>query len=411
MQYRMVPKTGEKLSALGFGGMRFPMQKNGRIDKEQTARLLQYAIDNGINYIDTAYMYHNGESEVVIGQALEGGYRENVNLATKLPHWYVRKYEDMEHFLDIQLSRLRTDCIDYYLIHSLKCESWERIRDMGVLDFLDRMKSEGKIRNAGFSFHDSLPVFKDIVDAYDWEFCQIQYNYLDERHQAGTEGLLYAAGRNLAIMVMEPLRGGLLGRPAPGEIGKIWDKLAVKRSPAEWGFRWVLDHSAVCVVLSGMNAKSQLEENIRVAADALPMSLTGKELAVIAKARDAWRSLMRVSCTGCAYCMPCPAGVNIPECFSLYNASFYDREKGKIPPSSSRFMYMVNLGGVMGTPECASLCKNCGKCVKACPQQLPIPKLLEDVRNRMEGRALWLKRPFLRIAIGLMRRYEGKKTR
>lgn len=380
MLYRKVPKTGDELSVLGFGCMRLPMKKNGGIDEERAIRQLRYAIDHGVNYVDTAPVYHFGRSEKVLARALEDGYRGKVRLATKLPPWSVRAREDMDHILDSQLATLHADHIDYYLLHSLSGSSWEKMKNLGVRKFLDSAKKEGKIKNAGFSFHGDIASFKEIVNEYDWEFCQIQYNYLDEYNQAGTAGLEYAASKNLAVMIMEPIRGGNLAGQVPAEIKKIWDESKVRRSPAEWALRWVWDHPEVTVVLSGMNDESHIDENLRVADEGLPHSLTSDELAIISRVRDTYRRLMKVNCTGCGYCMPCPAGVDIPGCFSLYNAHFlfpHDR--------SAKFQYFGRHGGLLSGVSYAGLCRKCGKCSKICPQSISIPERLREVSEEMEG--------------------------
>jgi predicted aldo/keto reductase-like oxidoreductase len=234
MLYRTVPKTGDKLSILGFGCMRYPSTRTGGVDEERTIRQIRHAIDKGVNYLDTAPVYHMGRSEQVLGKALAGGYREKVRIATKLPHWSVFGREDMDRILNAQLRTLQTDHIDYYLLHSLSKSSFEKLLGLGVLEFLDTAKKDGRIKNAGFSFHGNTSAFREIVDAYDWEFCQIQYNYLDETSQAGTEGLGYAAAKGLAVIIMEPLRGGNLAGRVPETIRKIWDSAPVKRTPAEW---------------------------------------------------------------------------------------------------------------------------------------------------------------------------------
>ena len=379
MLYRTVPKTGEQLSALGFGCMRYP-SKNGRIEEERTIGQIRHAIDNGVNYFDTAPLYHLGRSEPILAKALQGGYREKVKIATKLPHWTVRERADMDRILAKHLATLQTDHIDYYLLHSLAGESWEKLLHLGVPEFLDKAKASGKIRNAGFSFHGNFDTFKTIVDGYDWQFCQIQYNLLDEHNQAGTAGLRYAAGKGLAVMVMEPLRGGSLAGHVPDEVQKIYDQAPVKRSAADWALRWVLDHPEVTVVLSGMNDEAHIDENIRVAGEALPGSLTPEERALIGRVRDEYRRLMKVGCTGCGYCMPCPFGVDIPGCFADYNTSAlfpHDR--------TGKFQYMGHHGGLMGGKSYAGLCRQCGKCQKICPQHLPIPGLMKDVSREMEG--------------------------
>ena len=315
MLYRKVPKTGDELSVLGFGCMRFPTKRGGGIDEGRAIRQVRYALDHGVNYVDTAPAYHLGRSESVLARALSDGYRKKVRLATKLPPWSVRSRQDMDHVLDAQLTKLQTGFIDYYLLHSLSGASWVEMRNLGVREFLDSAKKDGRIKNAGFSFHGDIESFKEIVNAYDWEFCQIQYNYLDEFNQAGTEGLEYAASKRLAVIIMEPLHGGNLAGPNPAEIQKIWEESPVKRSPAEWALRWVWNHPEVTTVLSGMNNELHIDENIHAADKALPNSLTVDELSTIARVGDTYRRLMKVNCTGCRYCMPCPAGVDIPGCF------------------------------------------------------------------------------------------------
>jgi predicted aldo/keto reductase-like oxidoreductase len=286
----------------------------------------------------------------------------------------------MDRILDTQLATLKTDHIDYYLLHSLTRVSFEKLKQFGVLEFLTAAKKDGRIRNAGFSSHADLPAFKELVDSYDWTFCQIQYNYLDEKGQAGTEGLEYAHNKNLAVIIMEPLRGGNLGGKVPDDVKKIWDASFVKRSPAEWALRWVWDHPEVTVVLSGMNDEGHIDENIRAAEGGYPRSLTEDERSRIAQVRDTYGRLMKVGCTGCSYCMPCPAGVDIPGCFSLYNAHHlfpHDR--------SAKFQYFGRHGGLMGGISSAGLCRACGKCEKACPQHLPVRDRLRDVSKEMEG--------------------------
>jgi predicted aldo/keto reductase-like oxidoreductase len=381
MLYRKVPKTGDDLSILGFGSMRLPAHAGGSgIDEDRAIRQLRYAIDHGVNYVDTAPAYHFGKSEQVLGRALENGYREKVRLATKLPPWSVRSREDMDRILSGQLATLKTDHIDYYLLHSLAKVSFEKLKNLGVLEFLDAARKDGRIRNAGFSTHADLPAFKEFIDSYDWTFCQIQYNYLDEQNQAGTQGLKYAHEKNLAVMIMEPLRGGNLGGPVPEEVKKIWDGLPIQRSPAVWALRWVWDHPEVTVVLSGMNDEGHIDENLTAAEDAYPRSLTEEELSRIASVRDMYGRLMKVGCTGCSYCMPCPAGVDIPGCFSLYNAHHLFPHD-----HSAKFQYFGRHGGLMGGISYAGLCRACGKCEKACPQHLPIRDRLRDVSREMEG--------------------------
>ena len=382
MLYRKAPKTGDELAILGFGCMRLA-QKDGRIDEERATRQIRHSIDRGVNYIDTAWPYHGGESERFLGRALAGGYRERVKLATKLPAWLVENRADMDRFLDAQLRKLAASRIDYYLVHSLRGNAWDRIAALGVAGFLDRAKSDGRIVNAGFSFHGMREDFKRIVDAYPWEFCQIQYNYLDEENQAGTEGLKYAASKGLGVIVMEPLRGGTLAVPPPPEIDALWRESQPRRSPAEWALRWVWNHPEVTVALSGMNDQAQVEENLRVAAEAGPGSLTAEEAGLVGRVARKYREIMKVGCTGCGYCQPCPSGVDIAGSFDLFNAfhTFGKTEAG--------FLYVLRAGGILsGRPAYASLCARCLDCLEKCPQQLPIPDLLEQVAKEFEGDGL-----------------------
>ena len=257
MQYRTVPKNGDKLSVLGFGTMRLPL-KGQNIDEERAIKQIRFAIDNGVNYVDSAPPYHGGESEKVLGKALLDGYRKKVKVATKLTPFLLNKAEDMDKMLNMQLQKLQTDHIDYYLLHGLEAEFWKKLRGFGALKFLEKAKAEGKIVNMGFSFHGSLETFKEIIAADDWVMCQLQYNFMDEKLQAGTEGLKYAASKNLAVMVMEPLRGGVLAGELPKAVKQIYDNAKVQRSPAEWGLRWVWNHPEVTVALSGMNDEKQV---------------------------------------------------------------------------------------------------------------------------------------------------------
>jgi len=367
--------------------------KLGSIDEERATRQIRDAIDKGVNYIDTAAPYHSGESERFLGRALQDGYREKVKLATKLPPFSVKTRGDMDRILDIQLKKLQTDHIDYYLLHGLEANQWKKLFDLGVLEFLDSAKSAGKIRNAGFSFHGDRKTFKEIIDAYDWVFCQIQYNFIDETNQAGTEGLRYAASRNIAVMIMEPLRGGMLARKLPKDIEQIYRRAGTKRTAAEWALRWVWNHKEVTVVLSGMNDENHIAENLKTCEDALPGSMTADELRTMEEIAGTYKQLMKVGCTGCSYCMPCPVGVNIPQCFSLYN----DYHMG-VNSLMTRGMYGMGLmGAIGGTPAHAALCKNCGKCMKACPQHILIPEELKKVSKTLGGLRTKIMLPLMRM--------------
>ncbi|MGA2156739.1 MAG: aldo/keto reductase [Bryobacteraceae bacterium] len=383
MLYRKAPRTGDELSILGFGCMRLP-QKDGRIDEARATRQIRHAIDRGVNYIDTAWPYHAGESEPFVGRVLAEGYRERVKLATKLPAWLVRNRADMDRFLDAQLKKLNTSRIDYYLVHSLNGGSWDGIAALGVAGFLDRAQADGRIGNAGFSYHGMREDFPRVAGAYPWTFCQIQYNYLDEELQAGTAGLLDAARKGLAVIVMEPLRGGTLAAAPPPAIDALWREAEFCRTPAEWALRWVWNHPEVTVALSGMNDEAQVEENLRIAADARPGSLTAAEAVLIERVGRKYREITKVGCTGCGYCQPCPSGVDIPGCFDSFNA-FHTFGKTR----EARFQYVLRASGVLsGHPAYASLCSQCRDCVEKCPQSLPIPDLLEQVVSQFEGDGL-----------------------
>lgn len=396
MLYRQMGKTGDKVSILGYGCMRFP-QRNGKIDEERTRRQIIQAIESGVNYFDTAWIYHGGRSETILGDIFAEGYRDKVRIATKLPLYLVNSKSDMEDILDKQLKKLRTDHIDYYLLHAVNdMESWERLKRLGVREFAEQAKKDGRIRWFGFSFHGSKEDFKAIIDDYSWDMCQIQYNYIDESFQAGREGLEYAASKGIGVVIMEPLRGGKLAGRMPQEIRKIWDTAGTKRTAADWALRWLWNQPGVSVVLSGMSEESQIEENTKLADEVLPGSLSSEELELYDKVRHEFYRLMRVGCTGCGYCMPCPAGVDIPFCFSYYNTRHFFNAK------RAQFQYLAFAGGLYGgRPSYASLCKQCGKCEKVCPQHLPIREKLKEVSADMEPRvirpALWLVRKYFKM--------------
>ncbi len=380
MNYRIIPKTGDKISILGYGCMRLPV-KHGKIDEKRASAQIYRAIDLGVNYFDTAMPYHLGESEPFLGKILSGEKRDKIKIATKLPPWSIKKKDDMNIIIDTQLRRLKTDRIDYYLLHALQRENWKRLNSLDVLNFLEKQKEAGKIIYKGFSFHGDRETFREIIDAYDWDFCQIQFNYLDVNRQAGLEGLKYAASKGIGIVIMEPLRGGALAKTPPKAIKHIWDEAETKRTPAEWSLRWIWNHPEVTCILSGMNEEKHIEENLRIASDALPYLMTDKELNIVERVAGKYHELMKIGCTGCGYCLPCPAGVNIPACFELFNRKnmFGDSWQSKV-------FYMGWVAGFSGgKPAYASLCKNCGKCVKKCPQNLPIPEYLKQVAKEFDG--------------------------
>ncbi|MBI4958289.1 MAG: aldo/keto reductase [Desulfovibrio sp.] len=383
MLYRKMPKNGDELSILGFGCMRLPALSDGSIDEPRAIAQIRECIDKGINYMDTAWPYHGGASEPLLGKALKDGYREKVKIATKLPSWLISCRADMDLYLNAQLEKLGTDHIDYYLVHALEGTSWDKLEGLGVREFLDTAKKDGRILNAGFSFHGLSEDFTRIIDAYPWVFCQIQYNYLDQEFQAGTAGLKYAGSKGIGVVIMEPLRGGNLALPtAPPAVAAIWDEATVKRSPAEWALRWVWNHPEVTVVLSGMNEETHIAQNLAIAEKALPNSLTRQELDLVDRVARKYQELMQVGCTGCAYCMPCPAGVKIPKCFDFFNKMHMF---GNV--QEAKFMYIAFGSGATshGEPGFASQCVACGECLEKCPQHIPIPDMLERVAAELEG--------------------------
>ncbi|HDK7156878.1 TPA: aldo/keto reductase [Clostridium botulinum] len=377
MLYRKFGKTDEEVSILGFGCMRLPVINNdpAKIDEKKAVKQIRYAIDKGVNYIDTAYPYHEGTSEFLVGKALKDGYRERIKLATKLPSWLIKSREDMDKYLNEQLEKLQTDHIDFYLLHALNKEDWENLKKHNVFEFLDKAIEDGRIKYAGFSFHDELSLFKEIVDAYDWSFCQIQYNFIDENYQAGIKGLKYASQKGLAVVIMEPLRGGNLARIVPDDVKEIWNKAHIKRSPAQWGFRFLWNYPEITVVLSGMEKMDHIEENIKESNNGYANSLTEKELELIDRVKEIYISRIKVDCTNCRYCMPCPFGVNIPKNFKYLNmASIYsDMKKQK-----KKYVSYLNKN------EKASNCRKCGKCEEACPQNIKIRNMLEEVVKTFE---------------------------
>ncbi|MBN2028778.1 aldo/keto reductase [bacterium] len=388
MLYRDMPKTKDKLSILGFGCMRLPGGQTN-VNEKEAIEQIRYAIDQGINYLDTAWPYHNGKSEVVLGKALRDGYREKVKIADKLPHWLCKTRDDMEYYLNAQLKRLDQEVIDYYLIHSLDGAAWDHLQSLGIMDFMDNAKESGKAANIGFSFHGLRDDFKQIIDDYDWDFCQIQFNILDKHFQAGVEGLDYARSKNIGVIIMEPLRGGSLAKKLPDQVEKIYRNFPTARSNAEWALRWIWNHPGVVTVLSGMNHKDQIDENIQIAEKAEVGSLSTEELNTVENAAAAFRSLMKVPCTGCQYCQPCPQNVNIPSAFTFYNNKYLFKQG-----IMNRGFYLMQLGDMQQRrPALASQCISCGLCVKHCPQHIDIPAELKKVEKEFEGK--WTTKPLM----------------
>jgi uncharacterized protein len=380
MKYR---PFGKKIdwqgSALGFGAMRLPQNSPNPADvnEAEAIKMMRYCIDNGVNYVDTAYPYHAGKSEVVVGKALKDGYREKVKLATKLPSWAVQTASDFDKYLDEQLKRLQTDTIDFYLLHGLNKQYWPKLRKVKVFESAEKAMADGRIGKLGFSFHDDLALFKEIVDAYDnWTFCQVQYNYMDTAFQAGTKGVHYAAGKGLAVVVMEPLKGGSLAKQPPEAVGKIWDQAKHKRSPADWALMWVWEQSDVSLVLSGMSTFDQVKENVEIADRSGPGALTPSEYKLIARARSAFKKLRPIPCTSCGYCQPCKQGVDIPRIFEFYN-------NGIMHQDMKRASFYYNFPISMNPDQRADKCIDCGECEEACPQKIPIAKWLKKVHAEL----------------------------
>ncbi len=386
-------KNGDQLSILGFGCMRFPTRA-GMIDEPRAIAMIHDSIDKGVNYFDTAYIYHAGRSESLLGKALAGGLREKVKIATKLPPFMVKKLENAQKIFNTQLGRLQTDYIDYYLLHMLTDKAgFDRLSELGVLKWLEELKAKGTIKNIGFSFHGIKSEFLNILKAYPWDFCQIQYNYMDENNQATREGLKAAAAMGIPVVVMEPLRGGKLVTHLPEEVKKTFADCQKDRSPAEWALRWIWNHPEVNVVLSGMSNEEQVLDNIRIASDAQANSLTEEELGAFEKVKSVLQERTRVPCTACGYCMPCPAGVDIPGCFSHYNDKYLTKDRG------ARIRYFQNMA-LASKPSLASQCKDCGKCETHCPQNIEIRSQLRVVSREMEGILL---KPVVKFARKLMR--------
>ena len=380
MRYTFLGKTGLRVSALGFGLMRLPdiqggMRRDLPADPAKTRDLVAKAVEQGINYFDTAYPYHQKTSETVLGLALEDlGIRQDCVIATKLPSASMKTPERWEDIFAEQLQKLRTDHVDVYLVHNLNRVRWADFMHNGGLAFLSRLKREGRATAIGFSLHDETDIFRAVLDGYDWDVCQIQFNYLDINLQAGLAGYEYAAAKGVPVISMETLKGGMLACTPPAAVQAVWDDPALpRRSPAEWALRWVLDHAGIAVALSGMGHEAELRANA-ACADHVPGSLSAQELAAIDKARQLYQAMYRIQCTGCAYCVPCPQGVTIPYLFRLYNnyKLFNETHWAKI-------QYAQTLVTGTGVPSCTG----CGRCARQCPQGLAIPELLHDIHEEL----------------------------
>jgi len=378
MKYRPFGNLDFQVSALGFGAMRLPIIDNDttKIDEPEAIKMIHYAFDHGVNYIDTAWFYHGGFSEVVVGKALKQGYREKVKLATKLPARLVQTIDDCDKYLNEQFKRLQTDHIDFYLLHAMNKRTWPQVRDIDIFSWAEKAIKDGKFRYLGFSFHDEFDVFKDIIDTYDkWTFCQIQYNLMDTEYQAGTKGLKYAAEKGLGVVIMEPIRGGALAKNPPDDVAELWDSAPTKRSPAEWALQWVWNQPEVSTVLSGMTAMDHVVENVEAADRSGVNALMDEETEVIDRVREAYRKKSPIPCTNCKYCLPCSNNVNIPGVFGIYNdAIMY----GDLTRAKMLYQIRVQDG------ERAVECLECQECEELCPQEIPISEWMKKARELLE---------------------------
>ena len=384
MKYCNDKKSGNNLSILGFGCMRFPRKSITLVDIDKTEEIILKAVQNGVNYFDTAFIY--GSSEEILGQIIQkNNLRNKIFLATKLPLAKIRKYKDFETFFQTQLERLQTDFIDYYLMHNLsETELWKRLCEIGIEKWIEEKKKSGEIRSIGFSFHGKQNEFLKLLDAYAWDFCQIQYNYININYQAGVTGLKKASEKGIMVFVMEPLLGGKLAEGLPSKAVKVFESVNKALSPAAWALKWLWNQKEVSVVLSGMNRISQLEENIETANSSFHDMLNEEEKSAFESVIKIFNASYKIPCTGCNYCMPCPFGVNIPGCFAAYNVS------SAVGMFSGLQLYLTSTG--ISDPKinyAASKCKQCGECEKRCPQHIQIIKSLKKVTKKMES--FWIK--------------------
>lgn len=375
MQYRKDRKENE-ISALGYGCMRFT-KKGGNVDLEKAEREVLAAIEGGVNYLDTAYVYAG--NEVAVGEILaRTNTRDKVYLATKLPHYLIKSIDGVEKMFREELRRLQTDHIDYYLMHMLTdIPTWERLKKLGMEQWIKGKLASGEIRNIGFSYHGNTEMFQKLVDAYDWDFCQIQYNYMDEHSQAGVEGLRYANKKGLPVIIMEPLRGGRLVNLLPESAKELFERDEEKRTPAELALKWLYDQPEVTCVLSGMNSLEMVEQNVKTACESPVGCLTESDRRLIEQVKEEIAKKVKVGCTGCGYCMPCPRGVDIPGTFRCYNAMYSEGKQG------GRKEYLQCTAFRKDTSS-ASQCISCGKCETHCPQQIPIRKELKQAAKELE---------------------------
>jgi predicted aldo/keto reductase-like oxidoreductase len=381
MQYRKFGKLDWKVSALGFGAMRLPTlgADQSKIDEPEAIKMIRYAADNGVNYIDSAYLYHMGQSEIVVGKALKDGYRQKMKVVTKLPVNFMEKPDDIDKILNEQLKKLDIDKIDFYLLHGLNKVGWGKVKDWNIIKWAEKQMAQGKIGRLGFSFHDTFDVFKDVVDGYDnWVLAQIQYNYMDEHEQAGRKGVEYAASKGLALVIMEPLRGGKLSKdPMPAPVAKTINEAKRQMPAVEWAFNWLWNQPEISVTISGMSTMNQVKENVEIASRFKgPGSLKTEDLAVVKKMQAAFKSLSPISCTQCRYCQPCPNNVNIPTVFQIYNDAvmYDDTQHGK-------FIYNSAFG--IPQDQRGDKCVECNECLEKCPQKIDIPSWLKKAHETL----------------------------
>jgi predicted aldo/keto reductase-like oxidoreductase len=382
VEYRSFGKLDWKPSALGFGTMRLPTVGNdpAQVNEAETIKLIRYAIDHGVNYIDSAFTYHDGNSEATIGKALSGKYRQKTKIATKMPVYQVQTKEDLDRILDLQMKRLQTHFIDFYLFHSLNKMLWQKVKDLDMIGWAERQVAKGRLGYLGFSFHDELEVFKEIVDSYDnWTISQIQYNYLSEKYQAGREGLKYAASKGLAVVIMEPLAGGMLAVNPPAQIQKELTKTLVQRTPVDWALQWIWSQPEVSLALSGMNALQQVIDNVDSACKSAPNTLSAKEIKLLQRASQLYNKCGYIGCTKCRYCSHCSQNIDIPSALAFLN-------QYSTMPKNPKTEAKIKQEYAQAVPQArrASNCISCGHCEAVCPQHLPVRKLLSEAASHLE---------------------------
>lgn len=380
MQYRSFRGLDFSVSALGFGAMRLPL-RDGKVDEPLSIAMIRSAVDRGVNYIDTAYPYHDGASEVIVGRALRDGYRRKVKVATKLPSWLVQSAADFDRLLDIQLQRLQMESVDFYLLHSLNRTQWPKLRDLGVISWAEKAMARGRFRHLAFSFHDDAETFRSILDDGDWSMCQVQYNYMDENNGPTAAGVRYAASKGIAVVVMEPLLGGKLVSPPPA-VQAVWSRAARTRSPAAWALDWLWDQPEVTTVLSGMSSQEQVDENVALAARSRTRCLDAQERALYPLARAAYEGLSLIPCTKCGYCVPCPHGVDIPENLAVYNQAMMfgpDSARGQYAWWKKAFEEVHSMDHDIR----ALRCEQCRECEDKCPQSIPISSWMPVIHRAL----------------------------